>query len=91
MATAFIHSPDLTCLAEHICGHANQLQMERYTFPFRAEKDVKLAIREAVKQALESRQRRGVTSGRMDVQIEADNPLAGRVVDYIARIEEKTK
>lgn len=82
----YVHNPDLTCLAQLICFDANQGQIERYTFPFSAPPGmVKTAVRKAVAAALESRAKRRMTSGRIHVELDEDNPGSGRVVDHLPR------
>jgi hypothetical protein len=89
----YVHHADFTCLTQSISFSAAHKQLERYTFPFSGQDGgdgmaVKSAVRAAVKQALQFRANRGITIGRMHVEMDEDNPGSGRVVDHVARIEE---
>lgn len=82
----FVHHPDLTCLAQAVANNVSHFQIERYTFPFAGpEKKIKESVRYAVKEALEARHNRGVSGGRLHVEIDEDEPGAGRVVDHVPR------
>ena len=82
----YVHHPDLTCLVQAMCFDAEHGQIERYTFPFSASpSNVKTAVRKAVEAALAARRARRMTSGRMHVELDEDNPGSGRVVDHLPR------
>lgn len=83
----YVHHPDYTCLTQYHAFDAGHQQIERYTFPFKAHSEelVKDAIRAATKAAIESRGKRGLSTGRLHVEIDEDAPFSGRVVDHIPR------
>ena len=79
----FTHHPDFTCLAQAHVFSAGHHQIERYTFFFRAGKgeSLKSAVKRGIVAAIESRERRGITSGRLHVEMADD--VCGRVVDHL--------
>lgn len=87
MAKRYIHSADLTCLAEAIGFDARHRQLQEYLYPFRAESPnhLKDAVRGAIGQAMSSRGKAKINHGRMFVELNDDDPLSGRVRDVVAK------
>lgn len=88
----YVHHPDFTCLSQSIAFSRNQTQTERYEYPFVGPPEhMKANVRIAVYAALEAREKRGISAGRMHVEIDEDNPGGGRVVDNVQRLEESAE
>src|SRR3990167_2243395 len=82
----YVHHADLTCLAQAGSFNAGHFQIERYTFPFTGpEGKEKDSVRHAIKEAIEARENRGVSGGRLHVELDEENPGSGRVVDHVPR------